>query len=69
MNREEKMSKSLGNSPDPLDLIDKYGADAIRFSFLYNTSQGQDIHFSEKLLEMGSAFANKSMECIKICVV
>ena len=54
-----KMSKSLGNSPDPLDLIDKYGADAIRFSFLYNTSQGQDIHFSEKLLEMGSAFANK----------
>ena len=54
-----KMSKSLGNSPDPLDLIDKYGADAIRFSFLYNTSQGQDIHFSEKLLEMGSTFANK----------
>jgi len=54
-----KMSKSLGNSPDPLDLIAKYGADAIRFSFLYNTSQGQDINFSEKLLEMGSAFANK----------
>ena len=54
-----KMSKSLGNSPDPLDLIDKYGADAIRFSFLYNTSQGQDIHFLEKLLEMGSTFANK----------
>lgn len=54
-----KMSKSLGNSPDPLDLIEKYGADAIRFSFLYNTSQGQDIHFSEKLLEMGSTFANK----------
>lgn len=54
-----KMSKSLGNSPDPLDLIAKYGADAIRFSFLYNTSQGQDIHFSEKLLEMGSTFANK----------
>lgn len=54
-----KMSKSLGNSPDPLNLIAKYGADAIRFSFLYNTSQGQDIHFSEKLLEMGSTFANK----------
>lgn len=54
-----KMSKSLGNSPDPLDLIEKYGADAIRFSFLYNTSQGQDIHFSEKLMEMGSTFANK----------
>lgn len=54
-----KMSKSLGNSPDPVDLIDKYGADAIRFSLLFNTSQGQDIHFSEKLLEMGSSFSNK----------
>ena len=54
-----KMSKSLGNSPDPLDLIDKYGADAIRFSLLYNTSQGQDILFSEKLLEMGANFSNK----------
>ena len=36
-----------------VDLIDKYGADAIRFTMLYNTSQGQDVHFSEKLLEMG----------------
>lgn len=54
-----KMSKTLGNSPDPLDLIDKYGADAIRFSLLYNTSQGQDIFFSEKLLEMGANFSNK----------
>lgn len=42
-----KMSKSLGNSPDPLDLIETYGADAIRFTMLYNTSQGQDVHFSE----------------------
>lgn len=54
-----KMSKSLGNSPDPLDIIDEYGADAIRFSLLYNTSQGQDIFYSNKLLEMGSNFANK----------
>lgn len=54
-----KMSKSLGNSPDPLNLIDEYGADAIRFSMLYNTSQGQDVYFSEKLLEMGRNFANK----------
>lgn len=54
-----KMSKSLGNSPDPLKLIDEYGADAIRFTMLYNTSQGQDVHFSEKLLEMGRNFANK----------
>ena len=54
-----KMSKSLGNSPNPLDLIEKYGADAIRFAMLYNTSQGQDVHFSEKLIEMGRNFANK----------
>ena len=54
-----KMSKSLGNSPDPLDLIEIYGADAIRFTMLYNTSQGQDVHFSEKLIEMGRNFANK----------
>ena len=54
-----KMSKSLGNSPDPLNLIDEFGADAIRFSMIYNTSQGQDVHFSEKLHEMGRNFANK----------
>lgn len=54
-----KMSKSLGNSPDPLDLIRDYGADAIRFTMIYNTSQGQDVHFSTKLLEMGRNFANK----------
>ena len=54
-----KMSKSLGNSPDPINLIEEFGADAIRFSMLYNTSQGQDVYFSEKLLEMGRNFANK----------
>jgi valyl-tRNA synthetase len=54
-----KMSKSLGNSPDPLDLIRDYGADAIRFTMIYNTSQGQDVHFSDKLIEMGRNFANK----------
>ncbi len=54
-----KMSKSLGNSPDPLKLIDEYGADAIRFTMIYNTSAGQDVYFSEKLIEMGRNFANK----------
>ncbi|MEI6856432.1 valine--tRNA ligase [Psychrilyobacter sp.] len=54
-----KMSKSLGNSPDTLELIDRYGADAIRFTMIYNTSKGQDVHFSEKLLEMGRNFSNK----------
>ncbi|BDU49966.1 valine--tRNA ligase [Haliovirga abyssi] len=54
-----KMSKSLGNSPDPIEVINKHGADALRFSMLYNTSQGQDVFYSEKLIEMGSNFANK----------
>ncbi|MGF6905743.1 valine--tRNA ligase [Fusobacterium sp. PH5-44] len=54
-----KMSKSLGNSPDPLNLIEKYGADAIRFTMVYNTSQGQDVRYAEKLIEMGRNFANK----------
>lgn len=54
-----KMSKSLGNGIEPLELIKDYGADAIRFTMIYNTSQGQDVHFSNKLLEMGRNFANK----------
>ena len=54
-----KMSKSLWNSPDPLRLIDEYWADAIRFTMIYNTSAGQDVYFSEKLIEMGRNFANK----------
>lgn len=54
-----KMSKSLNNSPDTLKLIDTYGADAIRFSILYNTSISQDVFFNEKMVEMGSNFANK----------
>lgn len=64
-----KMSKSLGNSPDPLNLIEEYGADAIRFSMLYNTSQGQDVYFSEKLLEMGRNFANKIWNVARFVVM
>ncbi|WP_143605887.1 class I tRNA ligase family protein, partial [Streptobacillus notomytis] len=45
-----KMSKSLGNAPNTLEILDKYGSDAVRFSFMYNTSQGQDIFFSEKFI-------------------
>lgn len=63
-----KMSKSLGNAPDTLAILDKYGADAVRFSLMYNTSQGQDILFSEKLLEMGSTFANKIWNASKFVI-
>ena len=63
-----KMSKSLGNAPDTLGILDKSGADAVRFSLMYNTSQGQDILFSEKLLEMGSTFVNKVWNASKFVI-
>jgi len=53
------MSKSLGNSPDPLDLIAKYGADGLRFGIIRVAPQGQDIKFDEKQIEEGRNFANK----------
>ena len=55
----QKMSKSLGNSPDPLDLIDKYGADALRFTIISLTPKGSDILFAERFVETGRNFANK----------
>jgi len=54
-----KMSKSLGNSPDPLVLVEKYGADALRFGVMLIAPQGQDILFSEERLEVGRNFMNK----------
>ena len=54
-----KMSKSLGNSPDPLDLIDEYGADALRFTMTYIAPLGQDVLFSSEMVEIGRNFANK----------
>ena len=54
-----KMSKSLGNSPDPLDLISKYGADGLRFGLMLIAPQGQDILFDEKRCEIGRNFMNK----------
>ena len=53
------MSKSLGNSPDPLDLIDKYGADGLRFGIVSIAPQGQDIRFQEDRIEFGKNFCNK----------
>jgi len=54
-----KMSKSLGNSPDPLDLIAKYGADALRFGVMRSAPLGQDILFDEQAVELGRNFCNK----------
>src|ERR1017187_6870492 len=54
-----KMSKSLGNSPDPLELIAKYGADALRFGPMRSAPLGQDVLFDEKDVELGRNFCNK----------
>jgi valyl-tRNA synthetase len=54
-----KMSKMLGNSPDPLDLIAKYGADALRFGIIRSAPLGQDLLFDEQQIELGRNFCNK----------
>ena len=54
-----KMSKSLGNSPDPIDVIEKYGTDALRFSMVFNTPKGNDVLYTDNLIETGRNFANK----------
>ena len=54
-----KMSKSLGNSPDPLGLIEKYGADGLRHGIMSIAPKGQDIRFSEERIEQGRNFCNK----------
>jgi valyl-tRNA synthetase len=54
-----KMSKTLGNSPDPLELITRYGADALRFGTMRSAPLGQDILFDEKDVELGRNFCNK----------
>ena len=54
-----KMSKSLGNSPDPIDLMDKYGADGLRFGLLRIAPVGSDLRFDEDSVEEGRNFANK----------
>ena len=54
-----KMSKTLGNSPNPLDLIDNYGADAVRIGMLLCSSAGNDIFYDEAQIKQGAAFCNK----------
>jgi valyl-tRNA synthetase len=54
-----KLSKSLGNSPDPITLFDKYGTDATRFSIMLMSPQGSDVYFSESGIEVGRNFMTK----------
>ncbi len=64
-----KMSKSLGNSPDPLEIMDRYGADAVRFSLVYLTPSGQDLLFDERRLETGKFFANKIWNAARLVLM
>jgi valyl-tRNA synthetase len=61
-----KMSKSLGNSPDPLDLIDKYGADGVRMGMMLAAPAGNDILFDEVLCEQGRNFNNKIWNALRL---
>jgi valyl-tRNA synthetase len=61
-----KMSKSLGNSPDPLDLIAQYGADAIRTGMLFSAPAGNDLLYDEKLVEQGRNFSNKIWNAFRL---
>jgi valyl-tRNA synthetase len=64
--QRRKMSKSLGNSPDPLDLIEKFGADGVRVGLLLSASAGNDIMFDEELCNQGKAFTNKIWNALKL---
>ena len=61
-----KMSKSLGNSPDPLDLIEQYGADAVRTGMLFSSPAGNDLPYDEKLVEQGRNFSNKIWNAFRL---
>ncbi len=64
--QRRKMSKSLGNSPDPLDLIKQYGADGIRTGMLFSSPAGNDLLFDEKLCEQGRNFSNKIWNAFRL---
>ena len=61
-----KMSKSLGNSPDPIELIDKYGADGVRMGMMLSAPAGNDILFDESLCEQGRNFNNKIWNAFRL---
>ena len=64
--QRRKMSKSLGNSPDPIDLIDKYSADGVRVGMLLSSPAGNDLLFDEKLCEQGRNFGNKIWNAFRL---
>lgn len=64
--QRRKMSKSLGNSPEPLELIEKFGADGVRVGLLLSASAGNDIMFDEELCVQGKAFSNKIWNAFKL---
>ncbi len=64
--QRRKMSKSLGNSPDPLELIEKFGADGVRMGMLLCSPAGNDILFDESLLEQGRNFSNKIWNAFRL---
>ena len=65
-NLGRKMSKSLGNSPDPIGLIEKYGADGVRMGMLLSAPAGNDILFDESLCQQGAAFCNKIWNAFRL---
>lgn len=64
--QRRKMSKSLGNSPDPLDLIEQYGADGVRVGMLLASPAGNDLLYKENLVEQGRNFANKIWNAFRL---
>ena len=64
--QRRKMSKSLGNSPEPLELIEKFGADGVRVGLLLSASAGNDIMFDEELCNNGKAFSNKIWNAFRL---
>ena len=61
-----KMSKSLGNSPDPIELMEKYGADGVRVGMLLCSPAGNDLPFDESLCEQGRNFSNKIWNAFRL---
>ena len=64
--QRRKMSKSLGNSPDPIELMDKYGSDGVRVGILLSSAAGNDLMFDEDLMLQGRNFATKIWNAFKL---